>query len=190
MNHEDLARMWLDAMFKGLDEHHALLCAALPRVSPEYAVVMAATAGLARALRPSGRWHVHLEHPLPAAEHGKRGKCDVVVRSLDGDAAHYFEFKALWWGGLGENVTGIKGDLHKLSELPPGTGYVVAFAYAISEAPSGLQRYHTKHDLAEVRAAVIERLGDKQPFHQSAVITLEDLGLRGSAQLLAWRADG
>ena len=167
-------------MANGVRANAGLLSVVAPRVSPEYVVVASAAQGLLAAI-DGATFDVRLEYPH--AQHPRK-KCDLVVVPRGDGEPYWYEFKSLWSGGMGENVTGIRADLAKLAHVQHGVA--VAFAYALSEVPAGAH-YHSAEALVVVIANARQQL-NREPFFVSDALDIVGNGVRGRASLVAWRA--
>jgi hypothetical protein len=173
-----IAERWLRAFENGVRERrNDLLPAVVARVAPEYLVVSCALHGLLSLHDAS--WSAHLEHRI---ERKPGRKCDLVMVEDGGSARqYYFEFKALWPGGVPECVGYLLNDRAKLKGVP--NSYLVAFTYAMSNS----QRFKTDRQIEYAIDGAIEKLGPPCFGLDSEPIAMDGFDARGVAKLIAWQ---
>lgn len=171
---DPFVRRAFEAMCAGVKANQALVGRLLPRVSPEAAVVAAATDGLLSSHRGDAvPYRVGLEGTV-----GGLGRIDLVIAD-DSATPLLVEFKVFWPLGIKECAGGITNDRRKVAGR---RGLVVVFAYAVREAPAECKQRCTEKNLDDAIASA----GLGEPPLKGDAMRIEDSEVIADCRLLAW----
>ena len=180
----NLAESLFNAMYEQLCKSSSMLAFVQARVSAESFVRNECALAAAKYLDVQ-KYHVHMEKK-------HKGKTvDLLIYEVENgmqkeEPAYQFELKMGWPGGLGENLAGVRHDLHALRNRDNAWALVLFFAF--EKVEPGAPYQPTVINFEDGLQEFISRLGVGAPRWQSPSFQMFYGESAGKACLLAWPA--